>query len=163
MVKTQTGMWMSGQLFTLLVCYNVMTYITVSQTTSINRINYGISFQQLRPSKIVVAEFVYDFILALPYNPIVHRGTTIPTCNTDTRHRNFTNSGHKKSHPNKSPHTVDCFTALYALMNTLYETDHDIHIEVNDLIMKINNELPREVKLNQRRSSRAWFKAIGSL
>jgi len=140
-----------------------MTHITVSHTTSINRINYGISFQQLRPSKIVVAEFVYDFILALPYNPIIHRGETIPTCNTNTRNKNLTNSGHKTSHPNEPPHTVDCSTALYALMNTLYETDRDIHIEVNDLIMQINNELPREVKLSQRRSSRAWFKAIGSL
>jgi len=128
-----------------------MTYATVSQATSINRINYGVSFQQLRPSKIVVAEFVYDYILALPHNPIVHRGDIIPTCNTNTKNRNITNSGYKTSHPNESPHTVDCSTALYSLMNTLYETNRDIHKEVNDLIMKINNELPREVKLNKKK------------
>jgi len=140
-----------------------MTHATVSQATSINRINYGISFQQLKPSMIVVTEFVYDFILALPHNPIVHRGNIIPTCNTNTKSRNLTNSGHKTSHPNEPPHTVDCSTALYSLMNTQYDTDRDIHTEVNELIVKINNELPREVKLNHRQSTRAWFKAIGSL
>jgi len=48
-------------------------------------------------------------------------------------------------------------------MNTLYETDRDIHKEVNEIITKILDELPKMVNLNKKRQSRAWFKAVGSL
>jgi len=140
-----------------------MTNVTHTQATSINRINYGISFQQLRASRIVVSEFVYDFILTLSHNNIVHKGESIPTCNTNSRNKTLTNTGRKVLHPNESPYTVDCSTALYTLINTLYETDRDIHKEVDDIIMRIENELPREVKLKPKRVSRAWFRAIGSL
>jgi len=99
----------------------------------------------------------------LPHNPIVHRGETIPTCNTISRNKTLTNTGHKTLHPNEYPHTVDCSTALYSLMNTLYEMDSDIHKEVDELITKIGDEIHIEVSLRPRRMTRAWFRAIGSL
>jgi len=80
-----------------------MTYVTHTQATSINRINYGISFQQLRASRIVVSEFVYDFILTLPHNNIVHKGESIPTCNTNSRNKTITNTGR---YTPMNPHTL---------------------------------------------------------
>jgi len=110
-----------------------------------------------------MSEFIYDFILALPHNSIIHKGETIPACNTNSRNKTLTNTGHKTGQHNESPHTVDCSAALYSLMNTLYEMDHDIHKEMDELITIIGDELPRMVNLKPKRQSRAWFKAIGSL
>jgi len=83
---------------------------------------------------------------------MVSRGETVPTGDTNSKSKTLTNTRHKTIHPNEFPHTVDCSTALYSLMNILYETDRDIHKEVDDLIIKIENELPREVKLKEKKT-----------
>jgi len=100
----------------LLLYITVITNITLTRATSVNRINYGISFQQLRSTKIVVSEFFYEFILTLPKNTIILKGETIPACNTNSRNKTQTHTGYKNPHHNDSPHTVDCSTALYSLM-----------------------------------------------
>jgi len=105
----------------------------MTNTTSINRINYGISFQQLRASKIAMSEYVYDYIVTLPHNLIEHRNEIIPTCNSNSRNKSQTGPTHKLLPPNEIPRTVDCFQALNSLILTLHGTDKDIHKEVNDL------------------------------
>jgi len=141
-----------------------MTYIVVTGSTSINRINYRISFQQLRASKIAKSEYVYDYIVALPYNSIKHRNEIIPTCNSNSRNKTQTGPTHKLLPPNETPRMVDCSQALDSLILTLHKTDKDINKEVNDLITKILDKLPDEVLLKQgRQQKRAWFKAIGSV
>jgi len=63
----------SEHVITLLLYVMIMTQLTITSTTSINRINYGISFQQLRASEIAMSEYVYDYIITLPYNTIEHK------------------------------------------------------------------------------------------
>jgi len=123
------------------------TCIFVTASTSINRINYGISFQQLRASKIAMSEYVYDYIITLPYNTIEHRNKIIPTCNSNSRIKTQAGPTHKLLPPNETPRTVDCSQALDSLIHTLHDTNRDIHKEVDDLITRILDELPEEVML----------------
>jgi len=52
----------SKHVMALLLYVMIMTQLTMTSTTSVNRINYEISFQQLRASKIAMSEYVYDYI-----------------------------------------------------------------------------------------------------
>jgi len=141
-----------------------MTFVVITNETSINRINYGVSFQQLRTSKIAMSEYVYDYIITLPYNTIEHRNERIQACNSNSRNKAQTGPNHKPLPPNETPSSVDCSQALDSLINTLHDTDRDIHQEVNDLISRILDELPEEVMLRQvKKNRRAWFKGIGSV
>jgi len=100
----------------LLLYVMVMTHVTMTSTTSVNRINYEISFQQLRASKIVVSEFIYYFILTLPHNDIVHKSETITACNTDSKSKSPTHAGYKSPHDNDTPHTINCVPATESLI-----------------------------------------------
>jgi len=71
----------SAHVVSLLLYVMIMTQLTMTSATSINKINYGISFQQLRASKIAMSEYVCDYIITLPYNTIEHKNELIPTCN----------------------------------------------------------------------------------
>jgi len=133
----------------LLQYLTLMTCIVITNTTSVSRINYGISFQQLRASKIAMSEYVYDYIVTLPHNSIEHRNEIISTCNSSSRNKSQTGPTHKLLPLNVTPRTVDCSQALDSLILTLHDTDKDIHKEVNDLITKILDELPDEVILNK--------------
>jgi len=111
-----------------------------------------------------MSEYLYDYIITLPHNSIVHKNELIPTCNSNSRNKNQTGPTHKLLPPNETPRTVDCSQALDSLIITLHDTDKDIHKEVDDLITKILDELPDEVILKQgRQQKRSWFKAIGSV
>jgi len=153
----------SAHVMSLLLYVMIMTHVTMTSTTSVNRINYRFSFQQFRPSKIVVSEFIYDFILTLPDNDIIHRSETITACNVDSTNKKQIHTRYKSPHDNDTPHTINCSLAIQLLIKTLHETDRDIHGEVNDLIAKIMNELPKRINLKKHRPSRAWLNAIGNL
>jgi len=141
-----------------------MTFVVITNETSINRINYGVSFQQLRASKIAMSDYVFDYIINLPHNPVGHIKEIRLTCNTNSRNQNQTGQTHKPLQPSERPLSINCSQALNSLTVTLHNTDKDIHKEVDDLIAEIYNELPDEVRLTQgRQKKRSWFKAIGSV
>jgi len=112
----------SEHVMALLLYVMIMTQLTMASTTSINRINYGISFQQLRASKIAMSGYVNDYIVTLPYNSIEHRKEIIPTCNSNSRNKTQTGPTHKLLPPNETPRTVDCSQALDSLILTLHDT-----------------------------------------
>jgi len=126
---TQARGTTSKHVMALLLYIMIMTQLPTTSTTSVNKINYGISCQQLRASKIVVSEFIYDFILTLPSNNIIHRSETIMACNVDSANKSHTHMGYKSPHDNDTPHTINCSPAIQSLITTLHETDHDIHAD----------------------------------
>jgi len=101
----KTAMW-------LLQYVTLMTFVVITNETSINRINYGVSFQQLRTSKIAMSEYVYDYIITLPYNTIEHRNERIQACNSNSRNKTQTGPNHKPLPPNETSSSVDCSQAL---------------------------------------------------
>jgi len=122
----------SEHVMALLLYVIIMTQLTMTSTTSVNRINYGISFQQLRASKKAMSEYFYDYIVTLPLTSIELRNKIIPTCNTNSRNKNQTGPTHKLLPPNETPRTVECSQELDSLILTLHDTDKNIHKEVND-------------------------------
>jgi len=141
-----------------------MTFVAVTNETSINRINYGVSFQQLRASKIAMSDYVIDYIINLPHSQIPLKNEIITTCNANSRNKSQTGPTHKLLPPNDTPLSIDCSQVIDSLVKTLLNTDKDIHTEVDDLITKIYYELPDEVTLTQGKlKKRSWFKAIGSV
>jgi len=140
-----------------------MTYVAITNETSINRINYGVSFQQLRASKIAISDYVFDYIVNLPHSQIAHKNEIITACNANSRNQTRTET-QKLMPPNDTPFSIDCSQVIDSLIKTLLDTDKDIHREVEDLITKIYYELPDEVTLKQGKlQKRSWFKAIGSV
>jgi len=120
---TQARGTTSEHVMALLLYVMVMTHVTMTSTTKVNRINYGISFQQLRASEIVVSEFIYNFILTLPHNNIILKSEKITACNTDSKNKSQTNTGYKIPHDNDTPHTINCALAIESLIETLQETN----------------------------------------
>jgi len=149
----------SGRHFYCIIA--TITYVTLG-TTSMNRINWVISFQQLGSSHIVMGEYRYDSIISLPNTTHQHYPEMIPASNSNSTNTSDNRAGTSHSHAKDEPHAIDCTSAFAAVQRTLQATNRQVHQEVNKLIADIRNELPKKI-IRQNRKSRAWLNIGGSI
>jgi len=148
---------------TLLIYVVVMTYVTCANSRSLNKINYGISFQKLGFGHMVMGDYRYEYIITLPNTTHQHYPEMIPACNNEPTNTSVSHARNRHAHPKDEPHTVDCTSNFRAVLRTLHKTDRKVHKEVNRLITDIRNELPKRINLRQNRKTRAWFNIVGKL
>lgn len=128
---------------------------------SVNRINYGVSFQFIGKSHIVTSNYIYDFIMHLPDEVLHYENERLVRCSVNISVLDPIST--TRGGPIENG-IMGCSDAFRSLIQIYRETSKAIHEEIFAVVREINAEIPQKlVGKNKNRKIRAWFNIIGNL